>query len=314
MFAHGPITVPFPMQDAASEVVGWANAHASELEDALVLLIVADCNGDACVAAAEAAFTAVGLPVVSGAGCTAASDFTVSTAMAAAALAGGGHAIALMNCPGAPVSTYDDRLSCTGFANVTAGEAFEADISACLALPSLSELLACVDVIAGVLDLSAHYACYDGPLGRDAALPFARLREFNVNVTALPPPAGAGERGLLVSIMGCWAQNVQSTELRGPRDSWAAWWGHLSVGAPPAMAIAPLAAAAAVLRALLPAPPRAPQGAVAAVVAALHAAAEFAPPDNGRVGREEVLPVLHFLSAMDCYRGACIDTDNVSIH
>lgn len=108
------------MQSAAEEVVTWANAHAADAEDSLVLLIVADCNGQPCWDAATEAFAAVGLPVLSGdAGCAQASNFTLGAAMAAAALPGGGHALALMSCPSAPVNTYDDRCSCTGFFNIT---------------------------------------------------------------------------------------------------------------------------------------------------------------------------------------------------
>lgn len=119
-FAHGPVFVNHSMESAAAEVVAWAGMHANEAEDALVLLIVADCNGQACWDAATAAFDAVGLPVLSGdAGCATASNLTLGAAMVAAALPSGGHALALMNCPSAPVQTYDDRCSCTGFFNIT---------------------------------------------------------------------------------------------------------------------------------------------------------------------------------------------------
>ena len=217
-FAHGPIFVNFSMLAAAEEVVAWANAHAAGAEDALVLLNVADCDG-ACEAAALAAFAAAGLPAVSGAGCVAASDYTLGAAFAAAALAGGGHALALVNCPGAPINTYDDRLSCTGFFNVTQGEAFEAAVSACLSAPSPAELLACVEVVGGIADVPDHFACYTDGSGKNSSTPFARLLAWLVETSSVPPPSGAGQRGLLVSLQGDWAQNTQSTILSFLHDS-----------------------------------------------------------------------------------------------
>ena len=217
-FFHGPIFVNHSMQAAAQEVVDWANAHASSAEDALVILNVADCSGD-CSAAALAAFAAVGLPAVWGAGCDAASDYTLSAAMAAAALPGGGHALALVGCPGAPLNTYDDRRSCTGFYNVSEGEAFEASVAACLSAPSASELLACIQAVLGVLDLPEHFACYRDGSGRNSSWPFDRLLAWLVATAAVPPPSGAGQRGLLVSLQGDWAQNTQSTILSFLHDS-----------------------------------------------------------------------------------------------
>lgn len=213
-FAHGAVFVNHSMRDAAAEVVAWADAHAAELEDALVLLVVADCNGDACNAAAEAAFRAVSMPVLSGAaGCAAASDLTVGAAMAAAALAGGGHALALMNCPGAPVPTYDDRLSCTGFFNVTQGEAFEEAAAECFDAGAPGELEACLTALGDLADAGDQFACYADAGGRNASWPAARLEAWNAAAAAVPPPSGPGQRGLLVSLQGAWAQNVQSTAL-----------------------------------------------------------------------------------------------------
>lgn len=218
-FAHGPVFVNHSMEAAALEVVAWANAHAAEAEDALAILNVADCNGDACNAAAEAAFNAVGLPYLTGDGCTAASDFTLSTAMAAAALAGGGHAIALINCPSAPIATYDDRLSCTGFFNVSQGEAFENAVSGCLSTPTAAEFLDCVEAIVGLADTPDHYACYTDGSGKNASVPFERLKAWFLQGASAPPPSAPGQRGLLVSLQGAWAQNVQSTILSFLHDS-----------------------------------------------------------------------------------------------
>ena len=207
VFAHGQEIVNHSMRAAAAEVVAWANAHAADQEDALVLLIVADCNGGACNDAAEAAFLAEGLRVQND--CGAASDWTVAAAMSASAMAGGGHAVALMNCPSAPVNTYDDRLSCTGFFNVTAGEVFEAEVNECLS-SAPDELQACIEAVAGILDTPDHYACYADGTGANATTPFERLLAWNAAVAAVPPPT---QRGLLTSLQGCWAQNVQSTIL-----------------------------------------------------------------------------------------------------
>ena len=218
-FAHGPVFVNHSMEAAAAEVVAWAGAH-TQAEDDLVLLNVADCNGEACTAAALAAFARVGLPAVAGAaGCAAASDYTLAAAMAAAALPGGGHALALLDCPGAPAATYDDRRSCTGFFNVSQGEAFEAEVSACLAAPSPAEALACVEALAGLADVPDHFACYTDGSGRNASWPLARLREWVFETAALPPPSAPGQRGLLVSLQGAWAQNVQSSILSFLHDS-----------------------------------------------------------------------------------------------
>jgi hypothetical protein len=219
-FAHGPLFVNFSMAAAAAEVAAWAAAHASEQEDALALIIVADCNGPACDAAAAAAFAAAGIRVLAGAdGCAAASDLTLGAAMAAGALPGGGAALAIANCPGAPENTYDDRLSCTGFLNVTEGEAFEAAAAGCLAAPSAAELADCIAAVLGIADLPAHFACYTDGSGRDVDVPFERLGAWLRNTTAPPPPAAPGARGLLVALQGCWAQNVQSTVLSFLHDS-----------------------------------------------------------------------------------------------
>ena len=208
-FAHGPLFVPHAMEAAAGEVVAWANAHAAEAEDALVLILAADCDGE-CRAAATAAFARAGLPV---ADCGAAADFTLSAAMAAARLPGGGHAVVLYECAMAPVNTYDDRLSCTGFFNVSEGEAFEAEIAECTSAPSLQELLACVQALVGIADVPDHFACYTDGSGKNETVPFERLLAWLEETSASPLPSGPGERGLLSSIQGCWAQNVQSTVL-----------------------------------------------------------------------------------------------------
>jgi hypothetical protein len=147
-FGHGPVFVGHAMVDAAREVAAWASAHAAEAEDALVLILAADCDG-ACKAAAAAGFAAAGIPVLGGsAGCALASDLTVASAMAASQLAGGGHGT-----------------------------------------------------------------------GRNESFAFGQLLAYNANVTAAPLPSGPGERGLLSSIMGCWAQNTQSTILSFLHDS-----------------------------------------------------------------------------------------------
>jgi len=219
-FAHGPEFVNHSMAAAAREVAAWARSHAAEEEDALVLLIVADCNGAACDAAAAAAFAAAGIPLLAGAeGCAVASDLTLGAAVAAGALAGGGAALAIANCPGAPENTYDDRLSCTGFLNVTEGEAFEALVAGCVAAPSAAELAACLAAVADIADVPAHFACYADGTGRDAGVPFARLAAWLAQTAAAPPPAARGSRGLLVALQGCWAQNVQSTVLSFLHDS-----------------------------------------------------------------------------------------------
>lgn len=210
-FAHGAIYVNHSMQAAAADVVRWANEHSHDQEDALVILNVADCNGQSCINETVAAFAAVGLPVVSGGGCSLASDWTLGAAMDAAALPGGGHAVALVNCPQAPVNTYDDRCSCTGFDNIPDGEEFEADLSKCLSIPSPPELVACIQGLALLLNKPSHFACYADASGQNQSLAFSRLLDFNVQVAAVPPPSGPGQRGLLFSLQGCWAQNVQST-------------------------------------------------------------------------------------------------------
>jgi hypothetical protein len=145
--------------------------------------------------------------------CGAAADFTLSAAMAAARLPGGGHAVVLYECAMAPVNTYDDRLSCTGFFNVSEGEAFEAEIAECTSAPSLQELLACVQALVGIADVPDHFACYPDGSGKNETVPFERLLAWLEETTAAPLPSGPGERGLLSSIQGCWAQNVQSTVL-----------------------------------------------------------------------------------------------------
>lgn len=211
VFSHGAVYVNHSMEAAAAEVVAWADAHADEREDALVVLIVADCGGGAaCVVAAADAFAAVGLPVVQGAGCAAASDWTLAAAMEAAQLPGGGSAVALINCPLGPTNTYDDRWSCTGFFNLSTGLAFEAAVSECLTSPSLPELEACVEALWGIVDARDHFSCYTVG-GSNASVPFAQLLAWNQNVTAVPLPSAPGSRGLLTSIMGCWAQSTQST-------------------------------------------------------------------------------------------------------
>ena len=217
-FAHGSVFVNASMEAAAHEVVVWSNAHAAEEEDGLVLLIVLDC-GDNCNSRTEAALVRAGVRVVSGDGCAIASDYTLGAAMAAAALSGGGHALALVGCPGAPQVTYDDRCSCTGFTNITAGEAFEASAAQCLTAPSPEEARACLVAITGILDTPAHYACYLDSGGKGAATAFDRLLAWDAAVASVPPPSGDGERGLLVGFMGCWAQNVQSTVLSFLHDS-----------------------------------------------------------------------------------------------
>jgi len=219
-FAHGPIFINHSMTSAAAEVVAWANAHAADAEDALVLLIVADCNGPACTSATAAAFASVGLPLLSGPeGCATASDLTLSAAMAAGALHGGGHALAIADCPSAPTPTYDETLGCTGFINATEGAAFEALVNECVSAPSAAEFAACVATVLGIADVPAHYACYMDGSGRDPEIPFSRLLAWNAAAAAVPPPTAPGSRGLLTSLQGCWAQSYTSTVLSFLHDS-----------------------------------------------------------------------------------------------
>ena len=231
-FFHGPVFINHSMQAAAQEVVDWANAHASEQEDALVLVMSADCGGD-CAAAAEAAFVAVGMPVLSGAdGCAVASDFTLQAAMDAAKLAGGGHAVALINCPSSPTNTYDEDLSCTGFLGLNASEAaatqarFGAAWRDCRAAAAAAAVDEREHALRGCLharlalpaptgacpELPDVYACYTpAHCGSNASYAFNRLKAFNEQVTSVPLPTAPGQRGLLTSIQGCWAQNDVST-------------------------------------------------------------------------------------------------------
>ena len=85
--------------------------------------------------------------------------------------------------------------------------------------PSLQELLACVEALVGIADVPDHFACYTDGTGRNESFAFGQLLAYNANVTAAPLPSGPGERGLLSSIMGCWAQNTQSTILSFLHDS-----------------------------------------------------------------------------------------------
>ena len=228
-FFHGPVFINHSMQAAAQEVVAWANAHSAQQEDALVLVMSADCGGD-CAAAAQAAFLAVGMPVLSGtAGCAVASDFTLQSAMTASQLAGGGHAIALINCPSSSTNTYDPDLSCTGFLGLDASEAkaqqarFGAAWRDCRAAAAHEHALrSCLHerldlplpAAPGCPELPDVYACYtDALCGVNASYAFNRLKAYNAQVTAIKPPTAPGQRGLLTSIQGCWAQNDVSTVL-----------------------------------------------------------------------------------------------------
>lgn len=160
VFHHGPITVPHSMQAAAAEVVAWTQRPgANQTEDELVMLSVWDCSGGtACDDAAVAAFEAVGLPVIHGAACDAAVNWTLAETMAAAALKGGGHAVALLNCPYWSLTTYNARIGCTGFKNYSQGTQFVGTVKTCLGdastglldertgeLPPLSHLLYAIE-------------------------------------------------------------------------------------------------------------------------------------------------------------------------
>ena len=132
VFHHGPITIPHSMLAGAQEVVAWANRPgASQTEDELVMLSVWDCVGDGCWDAALAAFKQAGLPAITGAACDAATNWTLADAMAAAALPGGGHVVALVNCPYWGLQTYNGRIGCTGFKNYTLGSEFISQVSEC---------------------------------------------------------------------------------------------------------------------------------------------------------------------------------------
>lgn len=241
-FHHGPVTVRHSMQAAAAELVAWAAAAAKlpggGTEDELVILDVWDCvGGSTCFDAAQAAFQAVGIPVFRGEEqCAQASNFTLAQAMEAGALRGGGHAVARFTCPLAPWTTYDDRLSCTGFVNTTAGRVFEAELMQCIGdssqstsssdsaavgrppvsrLPSwlhlgadLSRISACIEGVAGILDAGAHFACYPG--GHDESVPWQRLQSWDHNLTSLEPPKNPA---LAYSIMGAWAEHTASVVL-----------------------------------------------------------------------------------------------------
>ena len=219
VFAHGSVIVNYSMAAAAAEVVAWAQT-AGDSEDEMVLLIVADCNGAQCDSATIEAFEAVGIPVYTGEeGCAVANDWTLGTAMTASELHASGHVAAIINCPMSPTPTYNDRLGCTGFINVTEGVIFETEAMACLEKLSLSDSMDCLEAIAGILDFNAHYACYTGIKGRNATLPFSRLLDWLIATTSVPPSTTPGQRGLLTSIQGCWAQNVQSTVFSFLHDS-----------------------------------------------------------------------------------------------
>lgn len=217
-FAHGPIFINHSMHAAAAEVVMWAQNHSAEEEDALVLLVVADCNSDACFTAANAAFGDVGIPFLTGSdGCAKAGDLTLSAAMSAAALPGGGHALAIVNCPLAPETTYDDTRSCSGFLPLADG--MRDGILACSAAHSgdVHAMRSCVERVAGCdgpcPDIPGTYACYTDGTGRNASYAFNRLRDWLTQTSAVAPPSAPGQRGLLLQLQGCWAQNDVSTVL-----------------------------------------------------------------------------------------------------
>lgn len=213
-FAHGSVFINHSMQSAVNEVVTWANEYAKDAEDALVILVVADCNSQECNDLAETAFKAEGLPVIVGNdACAVASDFTLGSVMSASQLAGGGHAIAIMNCPSSSIPTYDDTLSCTGYSNTTEGAAFESAIEECISLSSPQAFIDCVDVIVGIINIPAHYACYLDGSGKNSSIAFDRLQDYLIQTAKKPLPIAPGSRGLLTSLEGCWAQNDASTIL-----------------------------------------------------------------------------------------------------
>ena len=221
-FFHGPVFINHSMSSATQEVIDWANAHAAEQEDALVLIMAVDC-GDACAAATAAAFQALGVPLLTGTeGCATASDLTLQAAMDASKLAGGGHVLATLNCPSSSTNTYDETLSCTGFLGLD-GDAHAAaarrarftaawhscgrastdvaGLRACL-LAKL-ELPAAPTEAGACPELPDVYACYtDAFCGRNATYASDRLKAFNVQVTSIAPPTAAGQRGLLTSMQG----------------------------------------------------------------------------------------------------------------
>lgn len=85
-------------------------------------------------------------------------------------------------------------------AHLLQGYDYEADVANCFNRTDPQELHDCLLVVAGTLDTSDHFACYNGAHGRNASYAFDRLLNFNVGVTSVPLPTGPGQQGLLSSL------------------------------------------------------------------------------------------------------------------
>ena len=227
------------MIEAAREVVVWANNNQDLAEDGLVVLVVSTYSSppytnDDAVSATVAALEQAGIPTLFGAaGCLVASDLTLGSALDLSLLTGGGHVLALVNCPGSPTPTYNPTLGCSGFLSPQEAAQVEEELSSCLASASPSVGPAAVADAAVALkscalflgDLRKYekYACYadPSPLGSllypatnfSSPLPFSALKEWNVAAAAYPLPSAVGSRGLLTFLQGAWAQDDVNTVL-----------------------------------------------------------------------------------------------------
>jgi len=214
---HGPVTVPHQMSAIITEVLDWTSTNKDGAND-LIILDVWDCQGPGCDQAASEELAAAGIVLRD---CSAVGSLTVGQALALGELKTGGAVLA-HNCHQSPPgwTTYDDTRECAGFKNTTEGLRWRAKLQECVGsvpldtpmrtlAPSLltssllQRLAACAATAIGVLDVTAHYNCHKFSLTKD--YPFNRLRDFDSNLTALPPPPTG-----LYSIQGSWAESIES--------------------------------------------------------------------------------------------------------
>lgn len=186
---HGGVTIDHEMGDSLDEMVTWAAANGTAVED-LVVLGITDCDGSGCVAAAQALLSARNITYVTD--CAELKGLTVAAAFAKAKLPGGGAVLATFDCW---EENYDPSVACSGFGST-----------------ARSSITGIAPEAQAAADEGLEYTCYNESSTK--AFPINRMKTYMKKVVSAGPPSD----GSLYTVQCIWQESAASVavgELHG---------------------------------------------------------------------------------------------------
>ena len=188
---HGVVDVDYAMSDVLNELLSWLDAHETSPEN-LVLMNVANCDGDGCFDALDALFASKNITRITDCA-TYVNGKTIGEIMAMSTLKGQ-HNGAFMVYSGCHDSNYDETIACSGFGDkrrrLRSGMNEEENV-----VRSLNKTK---------LDLSLTYSCYADSSTKD--FPLNRMWNYVKSIVEVEPTT----YGRMYSLQALWQETDSS--------------------------------------------------------------------------------------------------------